>query len=74
MEQARWIVLKTTAPIAQGPLWEYLTQNYAGKLIVIVSAHELRKSFSARISTGLSWEETVEGLFRELRPQVLYTP
>ena len=69
MEQARWIVLKTTAPVAQGPLWEYLTQNYAGKLIVIVSAHELRKSFSARISTGLSWEETVEGLFRELRPQ-----
>ena len=65
LNAAKWIVFKTTAPLADGPLWQYLTNNYADKLIVIVSAWELRKS-EARMSTGLSWEETLEGFFREL--------
>ena len=68
LNAAKRIVLKTTAPLAEGPLWQYLTNNYADKLIVIISAWELRKS-EARMSTGLSWEETVEGFFRELRPE-----
>ena len=68
LKAAKLIVLKTTAPLAEGSLWQYLTNNYADKLIVIVSAWELRKS-EARMSTGLSWEETVEGFFRELRPE-----
>ena len=44
-----------------------LMQSYGDgkKLIIIVSARELRKS-SARMNAGLSWEETVEGFFREL--------
>jgi hypothetical protein len=66
--QADWIVLKTTAPLGEGLLWQKLTENYARKLIVVISARELRKS-PARMNAGLSWEETVEGFFRELRPQ-----
>lgn len=65
---AEWIILKTTAPIAQGKLWAYLSGHFAEKLIVLVSAHELRKSPGVRISTGLSWEETLEGLLYELGP------
>lgn len=73
---ARWIVLKTAAPIADrkledadlehGDLWTKLTRDrLAEKLVVVVSAHELRKT-SARISVGLSWEATVESLLRAL--------
>lgn len=63
---AEWIILKTTAPLAQGKLWKDLSGQFAEKLIVLVSAHELRKSPGVRISTGLSWEETLEGLLHEL--------
>lgn len=65
LDQAKWIVLKTTSPVATGSLWGLLTGKYAEKLIVIVSAQELRKS-PARMNAGLSWEETIEGLLREV--------
>lgn len=56
----RWIVLKMSRPICRGPLWQAL-QPFRDRLIVIVSASELRHE-SASISTGLSWERTVEDL------------
>ncbi|MBI5605951.1 MAG: hypothetical protein HY879_21665 [Deltaproteobacteria bacterium] len=65
---ARWIVLKTTSPVGVEELWDHLTINHRNKLIVIMSAHELRKS-PARLHAGLSWEETIEGVLRELRPE-----
>ena len=64
---ASWIVLKTASPLAEGELWQHLSTEYRNKLVVIVSSRELRKSV-ARVSAGLSWEETIESLFRELRP------
>lgn len=65
LDAARWVVLKTTAPIAVGPLWNRLTSAHADKLVVIVAARELRQS-AARISAGLSWERSVGDLLREL--------
>ena len=65
LDKASWIILKTTSPIATGDLWKHLAENYSEKLIVIVSGHELRKSPS-RMNAGLSWEETIEGVLREL--------
>lgn len=62
---ARWIVLKTTAPVTTGLLWERLTAGHADKLIVIVSSWELRRS-PARVSAGLSWEKTIQDVLREL--------
>ncbi|MGO9531419.1 MAG: RyR domain-containing protein [Syntrophobacteraceae bacterium] len=66
LSKAKWIVLKTTSPVANGGLWELLTAKYSERLIVIVSAWELRKS-PARMNAGLSWEETIDGLLREIR-------
>lgn len=66
-DAARWVVLKTAAPMAEGELWEKLSANYSEKLVVIVAANELRKS-TARLSSGLSWDETLESLLNELRP------
>jgi hypothetical protein len=63
---AKWIVFKTTAPAAEGPLWEYLTNDHQDRLVVVIAAQELRKS-QARLSTGLSWEQTVENLLVELQ-------
>ena len=69
LDHAQWIVLKTTYPLAEGELWETLTQTaYRKKLVVLVSAHELRKT-TAQISTGLSWEQTLESVFGALEPQ-----
>lgn len=68
MRAARWIVLKTVAPLVEGPLWELLSQPaFADRLLVIVTATELRKS-TAQISVGLSWEETIESVLGALRP------
>jgi hypothetical protein len=64
---ARWIVLKTTAPLAAGSLWRRLVTRDREKLIVIVAARELRKS-PARVSAGLSWEQSVQDVLREVAP------
>lgn len=67
LAKATWIVFKTTAPVAEGLLWEYLTKDHQDRLVVVIAAHELRKS-PARLSTGLSWEETLGNLLAELQP------
>ncbi|MCB1093646.1 MAG: hypothetical protein KDL87_19055, partial [Verrucomicrobiae bacterium] len=63
--EARHIILKTSAPIGTGGLWETLTSEHRDRLTVIISANELRKT-AARIGTGLSWDATFEDLLREL--------
>ena len=65
-DQARWIVLKTASPIMEGDLWKLVTQPvYRSKLVVIVSAQDLRKS-EAQISERLSWEETIANITLEV--------
>jgi hypothetical protein len=56
----RWIILKMSRPVCRGGLWQAL-QPFLDRLIVVVSAAELRHESSA-ISMGLSWERTVEDL------------
>lgn len=66
--KAKWIVMKTAAPIADGLLWNKLVSEAAGKLVIVVAASELRKS-AARLSSGLSWDESLERLLHELQPK-----
>lgn len=66
-ESAEWIVLKSTAPLCEGTLWGQLTTSHADKLVLVVSASDLRKS-TARISKGLSWDTTLRHLINELAP------
>ena len=54
-----WIILKLSRPLAFGDLWDVLVKNYSEKLIVIVSADELRAE-DIKIARGSSWEQTVE--------------
>jgi hypothetical protein len=54
-----WIILKMSRPLALGDLWQELITKYSEKLIVIVSANELR-SEDIRITQSTSWEQIVE--------------
>jgi hypothetical protein len=54
-----WIFLKMSRPVAQGDLWHELIARFADRLVCLVSADELRHE-CVSISSGLSWERTVE--------------
>ena len=63
--QKPWVVLKISAPIAENDLWEQLILQHKEKLVVIVSADQIRRD-DVRLSRGLSWEATVADLTNEL--------
>jgi len=65
LRKAKWIFLKTAAPVGEGALWRHLADNYCDKLVVIAAARELRET-PARLNIGLSWESIVEDTLREL--------
>jgi len=67
------IVLRSSAPVASGALWTLLSGEYHEKLAVVVTASDLRKA-GARIGSGLSWENSAEGLLREMRPDGRLNP
>lgn len=66
-EQGRdpWVVLKMSAPVAQGPLWEHLIHTRAHRLIVVITAADLRHT-AGQISQRISWERTAEDVAWEL--------
>jgi hypothetical protein len=61
-----WIILKMARPVAQGELWEFLAQNCAEHLVVVIPVNDLRLT-QTKISRELSWERTAEDLAWELR-------
>jgi hypothetical protein len=62
---APWVVLKLAGAIGKGDLWQALVANCRERLVVVVSADQLRAA-DVRISRGLSWEATAEDLAAEL--------
>ena len=60
-----WVVLKTCAPITQGDLWHRVSQEFSDRLVVVVSAADLRQE-EVTITEGLSWEHTAQDLLQEL--------
>jgi len=66
-----WLLLKMSQPVAKGPLWEYLLENFTDRLIVVTTVNDLRRT-EVQISDGLSWERTAQDVVWELvhNPQV----
>lgn len=64
-EDAPWILLKMSQPVAQGPLWESLLENYTDRLIVVTTVNDIRRT-EVQISGGLSWERTSQDVAWEL--------
>ena len=52
-------------PLARGDLWRELAARWRERLIVLVSADNLRRE-DVRVSRGLSWESTVDDLVEEI--------
>jgi hypothetical protein len=57
------IVLRTSAPVGEGPLWQHLLQ-YRDRLTVVVSADALRAR-GAGLTAPLSWDQTIEEIAAE---------
>ncbi len=64
-----WVILKTTSPVARGPLWEHLLENFAERLIVVMTVDDLRLT-EVQVSRELSWERTAQDVYWE----VVYNP
>jgi hypothetical protein len=60
-----WIVLKMAHPVGQGSLWEHLHHRHAERLIVVMTANDLRLT-EVQITRELSWERTAQDLAWEL--------
>jgi len=65
-ELPRWILLKMSDPIARGDLWHDLAQDFHDRLVCLVSAADLRRE-CVTLSSGLSWERSVDDLRNALR-------
>jgi len=59
------VILKMSRPLLQGPLWKHLHNNHADRLLVVISADDLRGE-EINISRRLSWEHTALDLVRHL--------
>jgi hypothetical protein len=53
------VVLKMSRPLATGKLWELVRKNHADRLVVVISANDLREC-GVNISRRLSWERTAQ--------------
>ena len=60
-----WLLVKTGAPVASGPLWQHLSARHNDRVVAVVSAQDLRRS-RVQISRGLSWERTAQDVAWEL--------
>lgn len=60
-----WIILKLTHPAASGEILEHLSTRCPEKVIIVVTADDLRLS-NAQISRGLSWERIAQDTLWEL--------
>lgn len=53
------VLNKMSRPIAQGALWEAVRKNHAERMVVVLSADDLRQG-GEQISRRLSWERTAK--------------
>lgn len=57
----KWTILKMSRPLGTGDLFRKLSEHQGDRLIVIISADDLRRE-EVRVRRGLSWESTVDDL------------
>ncbi len=63
-DSAPWVLVKMSHPVAEGRLWEHLCANHIDKLVVVMTANDLRRT-RAQISHSHSWERTAQDLVWE---------
>ncbi len=60
-----WVLLKMAQPVARGPLWDLLINEFAENLVVITTVNDLRQT-AIQISRNISWERTAQDVCWEL--------
>jgi hypothetical protein len=65
-EMPKWVVLKETGWSGVGDLWRDVFQRFGDRLVLVVSADDLRRR-DVRIGQGLSWEATAQDLLSEIQ-------
>jgi hypothetical protein len=60
-----WIVVKMARPVADGPLWDALSDACGERLVVVMNVNDLRLT-EVQISRQLSWERTAQDIYWEL--------
>jgi hypothetical protein len=63
--KSTWVLLKMAQPVAQGPLWDRLVNDFSERLVVITTVNDLRKT-AVQISRNISWERTAQDVSWEL--------
>jgi len=64
-EVPRWIVMSMSTSVGVGDLWTRLQKGCMDRLIVVVSANDIRHE-NVNISRGISWERSAHELMHEL--------
>ena len=64
-KKSAWILLKMAQPVARGPLWDRLVNDFSERLVVITTVNDLRQT-AIQISRNISWERTAQDLSWEL--------
>jgi hypothetical protein len=65
-----WVLLKMSQTLATGKLWEHLQKTHPERVVVLVTANDLRHHTGVQISRQVSWERTAQDLVWEL----MYNP
>ncbi len=64
-ENAQWIIVKMSSPVADGALWNHLVSRFPNQLVAVLSIDDLRQS-KIQVSARISWEKTAQELIWEL--------
>ena len=64
--EPEWVVLKMSSPLGRGDLWRTLSQRFRDRLVVVVTADNLRRE-DAQVARGSSWERTADDIVEEIR-------
>ncbi|HYH07981.1 MAG TPA: RyR domain-containing protein [Thermoanaerobaculia bacterium] len=61
-----WVILKTSVPAFHEKLWQHLAAKHADRLIVVMTADDLRRK-EIQLIRRVSWERTAQDVVTEIR-------
>jgi len=64
-DNAPWIIVKMSKPVADGALWNHLVSCCSKRLVAVLTIDDLRQS-NIQVSARISWEKTAQELIWEL--------
>ena len=60
-----WVVIKMAGPLGHGDLWDQVHDRFRDRLVLVASINDIRRE-EAKVSKGLSWEQSALDLIEAL--------